>query len=219
MLLENNKLRLLGLASGIVVLNKAEKNNLIKLGIEAKNIRIRFIGVDRSKFKRDNLKITNEKSVILVSQYHPRKNLEPLNQLVQDFSDWAFTLVGTGWETSGILANLRLNKNFTYVNFNKETYPNLLGSNKFFLSLSNIEGGPIPLIESMETGLIPLATRTGWSVDLLDPMYSYHLLNIPVDINEVKNKLFNLSASDSINFDTVLNNISYDGFIRDLIHF
>jgi glycosyltransferase involved in cell wall biosynthesis len=219
MSLEKDKLHLLEHANWIVVLNKNERDYLIKLGIESKKIRIRFIGVDKSKFNRNNLKYKNEKSVILVSQYHPRKNLEPLKFLVQDFSDWAFTLVGTGWESSDLLVKLHLYENFKYIKFDKQTYPKILGSNKFFLSLSTIEGGPIPLIESMETGLIPLATRTGWSVDLLEPLYSQHLLNIPVDIQEVKDKLINLTTLNLIEFDSVLKNISYGDFILDLIDF
>ena len=78
MFIEKDKLHLLELANWIVVLNKNERDYLIKLGIESKNIKISFIGVDKSKFNRNNLKYTNDKSVILVSQYHPRKNLEPL---------------------------------------------------------------------------------------------------------------------------------------------
>ena len=85
--------------------------------------------------------------------------------------------------------------------------------------MSTIEGGPIPLIESMETGLIPLATRTGWSVDLFEPLHSQHLLNIPIEIQEVKDKLINLTTLNSVDFDSVLKNISYQDFILDLIDF
>ena len=36
-----------------------------------------------------------------------------------------------------------------------------------FLSLSKLEGGPIPLIESMAMGVIPVATDTGFARDLI----------------------------------------------------
>ena len=36
-----------------------------------------------------------------------------------------------------------------------------------FLSLSKLEGGPIPLIESMRMGVIPSATDTGFARDII----------------------------------------------------
>ena len=36
-----------------------------------------------------------------------------------------------------------------------------------FLSLSKLEGGPIPLIESMRMGVIPVATDTGFARDII----------------------------------------------------
>ena len=36
-----------------------------------------------------------------------------------------------------------------------------------FLSLSNLEGGPVPLIEAMALGVAPVATNTGFARDVI----------------------------------------------------
>ena len=36
--------------------------------------------------------------------------------------------------------------------------------------LSKIEGGPMPLLESLAAGLVPICTRTGFVEDLLIPL-------------------------------------------------
>ena len=51
--------------------------------------------------------------------------------------------------------------------------------------LSEIEGGPMPLLESLAAGLIPICTRTGFVEDLLGPLNLRHNIVDRFDIAEI----------------------------------
>ena len=55
-----------------------------------------------------------------------------------------------------------------------------------FLSLSNLEGGPVPLIEAMALGVAPVATNTGFARDVI--LKSDTGIIIPINETVVKIK-------------------------------
>ena len=57
-------------------------------------------------------------------------------------------------------------KNFAYAEFEFESYPARLAQHKVFCTLSDLEGGPVPLLESLVAGLSVVATDTGTARDL-----------------------------------------------------
>ena len=70
-----------------------------------------------------------------------------------------------------------------------------------FLSLSNLEGGPIPLLEAMRFGLIPVVTNTGFANDVITPSIDGIILELPVSTNNVVEaiKKTDVIARDSLN--------------------
>jgi glycosyltransferase involved in cell wall biosynthesis len=56
---------------------------------------------------------------------------------------------------------------------------------KIFLSLSSLEGGPIPLIESMSWNCIPIATDTGFARDFIENGKNGFILPVNPTTSEV----------------------------------
>jgi glycosyltransferase involved in cell wall biosynthesis len=54
-----------------------------------------------------------------------------------------------------------------------------------FISLSNLEGGPVPLIEALDMGVVPIATRTGFAPDLIREGENGYLLPLIPTANDV----------------------------------
>ncbi len=60
-----------------------------------------------------------------------------------------------------------------------------MSENQVFLSLSSLEGGPIPLIDAMAFGMYPVATDTGFARDVILERGFGTLLQIGTSVEEV----------------------------------
>jgi glycosyltransferase involved in cell wall biosynthesis len=114
-------------------------------------------------------------SVCLVGAYYKRKGLERLRPLLQNFPERRFTWYRLGdHSSSAAISNYLLGlqvefDNFSIVNVSFGELHKKLATHTFFLSLSTIEGGPIPLLECMALGLYPVVSQTGFASDVIVP--------------------------------------------------
>ena len=82
--------------------------------------------------------------------------------------------------------------NIEYYEINRRVYGDDLKDCSHHLILSEVEGGPISLIESVASGLVPVCTRTGIAEEFLSECgYLAQLLDNPSDFNSIKIKLRN----------------------------
>jgi glycosyltransferase involved in cell wall biosynthesis len=137
---------------------------------------------DSSVSRKDNL-------VVLASRYGPRKGLEILPEIVAARPDLDFIALGRGWEEFISSTSLAISSNFSYVMFNKENRNRIFSEATIFISLSNLEGGPVPLIEALDMGVIPIATRTGFAPDLIQEGENGYLLPLVPKVSEVLDTL------------------------------
>ena len=144
----------------------ADAEALVEVGLDPTKVRMIFGAVDDDC--KPQVGITREpKTVLLASRYSDRKGLDVFPALVKLLPEWKFIILGRGWEDFLKNENLLGNANIEYQFFNKETRNIAMSRATLFLSLSKLEGGPIPLIESMAMGVIPVATDTGFARDLI----------------------------------------------------
>jgi glycosyltransferase involved in cell wall biosynthesis len=162
----------------------ADAYKLRDLGLRPEKIRLAFCAVDvdcvpdSSVSRKNNL-------VVLASRYGPRKGLEILPEIVAARPDLDFIALGRGWEEFISSTSLVNAKNFSYIKFNKENRNRILSEATLFISLSNLEGGPVPLIEALDMGVIPIATRTGFAPDLIRDGENGYLLPLVPTVSEV----------------------------------
>ena len=139
---------------------------LVAVGLNPIKIRLIYGAVDSDCKPQVGIK-REQKTILLASRYGERKGLDVFPALVELLPEWKFIILGRGWEDFLKKENLLSNPRIEYQFFNKEARNIAMSRATIFLSLSRLEGGPIPLIESMAMGVIPVATDTGFARDLI----------------------------------------------------
>jgi glycosyltransferase involved in cell wall biosynthesis len=74
----------------------------------------------------------------------------------------------------------------------------MLARHKVFCSLSTLEGGPVPLIESLASGLKIVVTDTGHVRDVLSQIHDYNIIPIDAKVDVVVSALREAIADCSI---------------------
>jgi glycosyltransferase involved in cell wall biosynthesis len=108
-----------------------------------------------------------EGAVGLCSAYYERKAPGTVVELVRAMPHRRFRLLGPGWRGTPEFAALEMMPNFEYSELPYEQYPSWYRGIDVFLSPSDLEGGPIPLLEAMMANAVPVATRTGIAPDVI----------------------------------------------------
>jgi glycosyltransferase involved in cell wall biosynthesis len=103
----------------------------------------------------------------LSSSFYERKNPDCLLEVINLLPQREFLLLGRKWNQYALFEEMKAMPNFTYRTAPYREYPNIYGSFDVFLSMSSLEGGPIPLVEAMMSNAVPVASRTGFAPDLI----------------------------------------------------
>lgn len=103
----------------------------------------------------------------LSSSFYERKNPDLMLEVVKALPHRQFTLLGRNWNRYARFEELRALPNFTYLSARYQDYPRIYATFDVFLSISSLEGGPIPLIEAMMCNAVPVASNTGFAPDLI----------------------------------------------------
>ena len=200
----------------VVVFSSEIKNFLVAtLGEEMdKKINVVLGGADISYFSRLN---TNRKlrSVILVGRLANRKRPDLIYRTVLENKDFSFSLHGNQWKNSRHLDLLNSCSNFHYSEFNFKNSNVQYNQNSIFLSLSDIEGGPIPALEALAAGCKVILTDTGFARDLKNLSNSVVLIPINPSSSEVTlalNKCLNLPDPTV----DIVESFRYDHFLKQL---
>ncbi len=199
----------------IVCINETEKRTLIDQGIDSKRVTVCPTGVDFTYFAPSEDQ-PDLNTVLLVSNFKERKNPSLLLDVVTHNQDFSFTLIGRGWENSSEWARLQNFCNFTYVEFSHSAYKYHLSQNHIFLSLSNLEGGPLPLLESMACNLTPICTSTGWAPDLIEHGKNGLLLPIDAQYVDVRKALLQAAKLKMTPRDSI-SQFTYERYLSNFI--
>ncbi len=188
----------------------------IKRGlVEAKTICI-IGGADENIFSSQNRNKSNY--IGLCSSYYERKNPKLLYDIVKNMVNYKFILLGKDWENFSLFDDLLINGNVQYIQAKYHEYPKYYRKMKVFLSLSFLEGGPIPLLEAMMSNCFPVITDVGFCSDvvingkngfLFDP-YNYKL-------EEVISLIERAFMMDDINIRDTVMEYTWDCFSKNVL--
>ena len=183
-------------AKFITTENSVSKLQLARKGLDDKRIHVLPHPIEVNRFRVG----MNEKNrdVIFVSNFYERKNPELVLNVLKYCQDLKFTILGKNWEKWSKFSELKALKNFEYQLFSYENYPKMLARHKVFCSLSTLEGGPVPLIESLASGLKIVVTDTGHVRDVLSQIHDYNIIPIDAKVDVVVSALREAIADCSI---------------------
>lgn len=105
----------------------------------------------------------------LSSAFYERKNPDVLLELIKRMPHRRFELLGRGWNQYALFEEMLAAPNFSYRTAPYREYPAIYAGWDVFLSMSTLEGGPIPLLEAMMENAVPVASDTGFAPDLIRP--------------------------------------------------
>lgn len=182
----SNYIEMLRSVDLVIVENTYNFKHFIDEGIAAEKILLMPYPIDPKKFYRDDSKKPN-RDVILVSNFYLRKRPDLVHRVVKANPDISFTLYGKNWENYSDYSNFASSPNLQILKFNWENYPNVLKSHKIFLSLSDLESGPVPLLEALSSGLQAVVTDIGTARDISPS--NTHLIPVDPSIGQVSNKI------------------------------
>ena len=200
----------------IVCINTSERDLLVSQGVKMKQIVVCPTGVDFSFFLVPNGKPQSNR-VLLVSSYKKRKNPKMVLGVVSRNLDFEFTLIGLNWEFSKEFVDLKNLPNFTYLQFSYPTYTQCLEENHIFLSLSSLEGGPLPMLETMACNLIPVCTETGWANDVIEDGENGFILKENYTSSDVRTALMKAKIMD-LDVRSTVKQYTYERYIDNFIN-
>lgn len=123
--------------------------------------------------------------VLICTAYYERKNPEKIHQIVSQAADLEFILLGRNWENYEHYDDLKKLKNLEILSLPYSRYKEVYARCTVFLSLSTLEGGPIPLIETMMANVFPVVTRVGFCSDIICQGYNGFLIQEGVSAEEI----------------------------------
>jgi glycosyltransferase involved in cell wall biosynthesis len=155
---------LLQLAHGVVVLNSEYKRLLVSLGISSEKIQVIHFGVDPTMFLPHE---RNTQKIGFSMALYERKNPAKVVELVEGLPQYSFFLFGKGWKDTPYFDRLSRCKNFEYEEPTYQELPGCYQRIDILISPSRLEGGPTPVLESLVSNVLPIATTLGFAPDLI----------------------------------------------------
>lgn len=184
----SDQVSLLNKAYKVYFFCKQDADNLMSNGLHVEKIVIANCAIDNDCVV-DRTIIKEQNTIVLASRFGPRKGGELLPGIIKKLPEWKFIIMGRGWENFLKQEQLLKNPNLIYVKFDKKNRSEYFSKAKIFLSLSNLEGGPVPLIESMALGAIPISTCTGFAPEFIKDGVNGYLLPINPNPDFVVSKI------------------------------
>lgn len=158
---------LLNKADRVIFLNQAHADLLVSHGLQRDKTVVMHIASDAEMFMPHER--TGNGKIVISMGYYERKNPQLLMDIIKQMPHREFILIGKDWEQYPNYEAMKAMSNLEYYdNIPYEDYPKLYGESDIFLSTSKLEGGPVPLLETMLCNLVPVASKTGFCVDIIN---------------------------------------------------
>ncbi|MDO6540066.1 glycosyltransferase [Alteromonas stellipolaris] len=203
--------------------NSRDKSALEAIGVDKEKLRVILGGADNNFFRPHK---RGKGKVGIVGAYYPRKQPSKLYDVVASMPNTHFLLVAPGpndvsnpgilWRNwTGFNALKRL-ENFTYIESAYEHFPDYYDKMDIYLSLSELEGGPIPIIEAMMSNAIPVATDTGFARDIMVGETSKYILDVDAPVSEIVELINEAKRNTKLNVRALSEHLGWDNFGRKI---
>ena len=156
---------------------------LIREGIPQDRMEVALVGADAARFQPHT---RGTGKVGLCSGYVPRKGGDRILELVAAMPDHSFALCGQKWQQWERFSELSSLPNFDYIEIPYSQYHEFYNSIDVFVSMSELEGGPVPLIEAAMCNAVPVCSDTGHAADIITHGDNGYLFSTTAPISEIR---------------------------------
>ena len=152
-------------SSKIIQMCSSFQPELEKRGVNAERLAVVVGGgADPKLFKSH---VRRGRTVGFCTAFYERKNPDRIFDLIRSLQDYEFILIGRHWDKYARFNEMRSLSNFKYYEVEYAQYPALYAQMDVFVAPSELEGGPIPLLEAMMSNVMPVACITGFAPDII----------------------------------------------------
>ncbi|QDT66736.1 glycosyltransferase [Calycomorphotria hydatis] len=190
----------------VITMNSIHHNHLIEQGVDPNKIETILAGADPDMFSpRLNKTMRNDRKTVGLclgfrdsKHYRERKDFDRIVETIKLLNNFNVILIGSNWKNYERFVELKSLSHFEYIDTSYQNYPGCYRRLDYFLSLSRLEGGPIPLLEAMMTNVFPIATATGMAPDIIKHGKNGLLLQTDVSPNEIRETVDQAAQMTSI---------------------
>jgi glycosyltransferase involved in cell wall biosynthesis len=169
-------------ADCVVSMCRLFADSLGTIGVAPSRISVATIGADPGLFPARN---RGNGAVGLCTAYYPRKNPDRILSLVRAMPHRQFILLGRDWRKWSRFSELDGLPNFSYEEHPYSDYPAFYARIDVFVSMSALEGGPVPVVEAMMSNCVPVASRMGLALDVIEHGVNGFLFEVDAPIDDV----------------------------------
>jgi glycosyltransferase involved in cell wall biosynthesis len=152
----------------VITFNFEDSTKLKKCLSPRIQIKVSYGAVDRFTYKPILYQEAGKKKFVLIAGImNQRKNPDKIKRIIESNPDIEFVIHGDNWDRLWADEGKSLS-NLQILEFELSRHPNLIREASCLLSISNLEGGPYPTLESLASGTPVVASRTGWNPELVN---------------------------------------------------
>lgn len=203
-------------ADGIFCMNSELKRNLNELGVPSEKLCV-VVGAANSKQFHPHDRSELGK-IGFSAAYYWRKSPDLIFDIIRKMPKRSFMLIGKGWENYPFFAQLIAQPNFEYIDTDYTQYYKHYNKMSVFVSVSQLEGGPIPLIETMMSNVVPVVSRTGFGPDVIQHGVNGYIADLnasTADYCELIEKAFAIK----LNIRETILHCDWDIFVQKISNF
>ena len=150
----------------------------------------------------------------LCSSYYERKNPMLMFDIIKYLPQYQFLLIGRNWEEFSQFEYLQQYGNLTYKQIKYKEYPYYYSKMDVFLSTSTLEGGPIPVLESMACNCFPVVSNTGFASDIIEHGKNGFLFDPNAHYDEVINLIIEAKSLSNLDISSSVHSSSWSSFVE-----
>ncbi len=167
----------------VITMGSRARDDLIAKGVQPDRIAYVLCGADPDFFKGHERSAAG--LVGFSAAYYLRKDPDRIFEIVEAMPHRSFLLLGRDWEAYPKFSDLIALENFEYVTAPYADYPALYKRMSVFVSPARLEGGPIPLIETMMENIVPVASDTGFAPDIIEHGRNGYIFPVDAEVGHV----------------------------------
>lgn len=170
---ENKVIRVLRRSEKVISMNSENKEMLIKKGLNSNKVSVVIGGADEDFFIERQKQASSYPCFGFCLRYNSRniykdrKNYDLIFEIIKKVDFANVILLGENWRAYENFDLMNQLSYFTYIESEYKNYPNIYNLMDVFVSVSKLEGGPIPLLEAMMCNVFPVVSKTGFAPDII----------------------------------------------------
>lgn len=180
-------------ATAVFFRNSQESKRLIQLGLNPSKAQVLLGSADPDFFIPHTR--TGQGKIGFCGSFHPRRLPEKIIQIAKAMPHRQFLLLSPRrpdnekfkdrWTQYSHFKDLTALPNLTYVEAPYTEYPKHYAQMDVFISVSEVEGGPLSLLEAMMCNIVPVASHTGFAPDLIQHGKNGFLFDPHAPVSEI----------------------------------